>query len=215
MIISTASSLAAHRLHIRWAGAAAAHRRAGLPGSRKGCSRWTRGVKKRIAAASHEVAYGGLPQAASVALPAARPLRRRRGAFMGVASGNFGEAFALKLGLPEAPSGQIPFCPLCFLQELSAFEVERDAQGPCCRQDGVPLARAGPRGVSDDAQPVPGGGTYGTLYEISLFKYCGALFGQTHPKRHQCCHRSTYVSHLSRCIAAASSRSRPWALGHF
>ena len=102
--------------------------------------------------------------------------------------------------------GKVPFCLICFLQELSAFEVERDEQGPCCRQDGVPLARAGPRVVSDDAEPVPGGGTYGTLYEIPSFKYCGALFGQTHPKRHQCCHRSAYILVVVHFVAGALRR---------
>ena len=121
----------------------------------------------------------------------------------------------MKLGLSEAPSGQVPFFPALFLQELNAFEVERDAQGPCCRQDGVPLARTGPRVVSDDAEPVPGGGTYGTLYEIPSFKYCGALFGQTHPKRHQCCHCSAYILVVVHFVAGALRRDVSVLCKHF
>ena len=159
MIISTVSSLAAHRLHIRWAGAAAAHRRVGLSGSRNVCSRWTRGVKKRIAAASHEVRMEGCPRQ-----PPSR--FQQHGRFGGVAGRSWAlprailGAFALKLGLPGGAKWANPVLQGLFFGGIEDFEVERDAQGPCCRQDGVPLARAGPRVGGDDA-PVPGG-TYGT-----------------------------------------------------
>ena len=76
------------------------------------------------------------------------------GRFIGVASGNFG-GLALKWGLPGGAKRVDPVLPDCFLQELNAFEVERDAQGPCCRQDGVPLARAGPRVAIDTHEPGP------------------------------------------------------------
>ena len=81
------------------------------------------------------------------------------GRFIGVASGNFG-GLALKWGLPGGAKRVDPVLPDCFLQELNAFEVERDAQGPCCRQDGVPLARAGPRGVAGDIPCPPPLNTY-------------------------------------------------------
>ena len=64
-------------------------------------------------------------------------------------------AFALKLGLPGGAKWANPVLQGLFFGGIEDFEVERDAQGPCCRQDGVPLARAGPRGLGDDGPGLP------------------------------------------------------------